>query len=271
VEPFACSEGVTVRVTEQDDQLILHTSWPNLLAPFVFGLFFIVFAGSMVWTNARESTLTCKRLEVNQIRCQLQQIFLGWVIKQVTVDNPQQAIVQSQRSSKGGTTYRMALVTAQGTIPLTDFYSSDAGADDLAAQFNQFQRNAATKSVSLDQPASGFMFIFLLAFCGFGLIMVLSAHYDTFVFDRYRDALTFTRVGFTGIRTREESTNGLQTDVRQFRGSKGRRYYCVLLRLDNGSDIRIDWNASRESAARDVANRIQDFVRPGVHIKYANA
>ena len=165
----------------------------------------------------------------------------------------------------------MALVTAQGTIPLTDYYSSDSDADSLAAQFNQFQRNPAAKTVSLDQPASWFNFIFLLIFCGFGLIMILTAHYDTFVFDRYRDAVTFTRLSFRGFRTREESITGLQTSVHQFRGSKGRRYYCVFLHPDGGRDLRIDWNASREAAAQSLADRIQEFVRPGVHIKYADA
>jgi hypothetical protein len=196
---------------------------------------------------------------------------MGRVFQQIPVDNPQQAIVQSYRSSKGGTSYRMALVTSQGTIPLTDFYSSDAGADGLAAQFNQFQRDSAANSVSLDQPASGFTFIFLLIFCGFGLIMILNTHYDTFVFDRDRDALTFTRIGFRGIHTREESITGLTTAVRQFRGSKGRRYYCVFLHLDSGSDLKIGWNSSRESAAQNLADQIQEFVRPGVHIKYADA
>ena len=83
--------------------------------------------------------------------------------------------------------------------------------------------------------------------------------------------MIFTRLGFTGIRTREEPATDLKTAVRQFRGSKGRRYYCVFLRLSSGSDLKIDWNASSESAAQNIATRIQDFVRPGVHIKYANA
>jgi len=261
-----------MRVTEKDDQLILRTSWSSLLGPVGFGLLFIAIAAGMLWSTGRESMLTCKRLEVNQVQCQLQQIFLGRIVKQVTVDNPQQAIVQSSHSSKGGTTYRMALVTAQGTIPLTDYYSSDANADDLAAQFNQFHQNSAAKSVTLDQPASGFMFIIFVVFCAFALLMILTTHYDTLVFDRYRDMLTFTRLGFTGIHTREESISGLTTDVRQFRGSKGRRYYCVFLRLAGGAaDIKLDWNASREAAAQNLADRIQDFVKPGVHITYANA
>ena len=260
-----------MRVTEKGDQLILHTSWSNLLTPFVFGLFAMLVAGGVFWTTARESTLTCKRLEANQVQCQLQQIFLGHVIKQIVVDNPQQAIVQSSHSSKGGTSYRMALVAARGTIPLTDFYSSDIDADDLAAQFNQFQHNPAAKTVLIDQPASGFVFFLLLMFCGFGLIMILGAHYDTFVFDRYRDAVTYRHVRFTGRRTREEQMSGLKTEVRQFRGSKGRRYYCVFLHLENGTDLKLDWNAYREAAAQDLADRIQEFVRPGVHIKYADA
>ncbi len=260
-----------MRVTEKDDQLILHTSWSNLVGPMVFGLIFMLVAAGILWSAGRESTLSCKRLEAAQIQCQLQQIFLGRVVRQITLDNPQQAIVQSSHSSKGGTTYRMALVTAQGTIPLTDFYSSDTNADDLVAQFNQFQRNPVAKSVALDQPASGFVFIMLLVFSAFGLLMILSTHYDTFVFDRYRDAVTFTRIGFTGRRTRTEQLSGLKTEVRQFRGSKGRRYYCVFLHLNNGIDIKLDWNASRESSAQDVADRVQEFARPGVHIKYADA
>lgn len=261
-----------MRVTEKDDQLILHTAWSNLLTPFVFGLVFIAVAGSMLWSTARESTLTCKRVEVNQVQCQIQQVLLGRVVKQIAIDNPRQAIVQSSHSSKGGTTYRMALVTSQGTIPLTDYYSSDADADSLAAQFNQFQHNPAAKTVSIDQPASGFLFIFLLVFSGFGLVAILTVHYDTLVFDRYRDTLTYTRLGFTGAHTREESISGLTTDVHQFRGSKGRRYYCVFLRLTGGAaDIKLDWNASHEATAQALADRIQEFVKPGVHIKYANA
>jgi hypothetical protein len=260
-----------MRVTEKDDQLILHTSWSNLLAPAAFGLFFMLVAFGMLWSAGRESTLTCKRLEATQIQCQLQQIFLGRVVRQITLDNPQQAIVQSSHSSKGGTTYRMALVTAQGAVPLTDFYSSDSNADDLAAQFNQFHHNSTAKAILLDQPASGFMFIMFAIFCAFALLMILRTHYDTFVFDRYRDVVTFTRLGFNGVHTREEQLSGLKTEVRQFRGSKGRRYYCVFLHLDNGTDLKLDWNASRESSAQAVADQIQEFVRPGVHIKYANA
>jgi hypothetical protein len=260
-----------MRVTEKDDQLILRTSWSGLFTPILFGLIAMLIAGNVFWTTGRETTLNCRRLEVDQVQCQLQQIFLSRVVSQTTVDNPQQAIVQTSHSSKGGTSYRMALFTAKGTIPLTDFYSSDTDADDLAAQFNQFAHNSAAKSVFLDQPASGFIFIFLVIFIGFGLMMILTTHYDTSVFDRNRDTVTFARLGFTGAHTREESINGLTADVRQFRGSKGRRYYCVFLRLTGGAPvIKLDWNASNESKAQDLADRIQEFVKPGVHIKYAN-
>ncbi len=261
-----------MRITEKDDQLILHTSWSNLFSPMIFGLICMLVAVGVIWTTGREATLNCRRLEANQIQCQLQQIFLGRVVQQLTIDNPQQAIVQTSHSSKGGTSYRMALVTAKGNIPLTDFYSSDTDADGLAAQFNQFQRNPAAKTVALDQPASGFLFIFLAMFVGFGLVMILTTHYDTYIFDRYRDTLTFTRLGLTGAHTREESLSGLQTEIHQFRGSKGRRYYCVFLRLASSTtDIKLNWNASSESAAQHLADRIQEFVKPGVHIKYTNA
>ncbi len=260
-----------MRVTEKDDQLLVRTGWSQLFGPILFGLVFMAVPIFMLWATGRESTLTCTRLEANQVQCQLQQIFLGRVVNQVAVNNPQQAIVQTSHSSKGGTSYRMALVTPQGTVPLTDYYSSDAHADESADQFNQFVHNPAAKTVKIDQPASGFLFFMVALFIGFGAIMILGAHYDTFVFDRYRDAVTFTRVGLRGIRTREESISNLTTEVRQFRGSKGRRYYCVFLHLENGSSLKLDWNASRESSAQAVADQIQEFVKPGVHIKYADA
>ncbi len=260
-----------MRVSEKDDQLILRTSWSSLFGPIGIGLFIVVLAAGIFWQTERETTFNCKRLEINQIQCELHQMFLGQTIKQATVNDPQHAIVQVQHSSKGGTSYRVAFVTAQGTVPLTDYYSSDAPADDLAEQFNQFRQDAAAKSVLLDQPASGFGIVFMVMMAGFGAVLILVSHYDTFVFDRYRDTLTFTRVGLTGVHTREESLSGLQAEVRQFRGSKGRRYYRVYLLLDNGSTIKMDWNTSRISAAQHVVDQIQDFVRPGVHIQYANA
>jgi hypothetical protein len=45
----------------------------------------------------------------------------------------------------------------------------------------------------------------------------------------------------------------------------------VFLHLENGTDLKLDWNAYRESAAQDLADRIQEFVRLGVHTKYADA
>ena len=94
-------------------------------------------AGGALWTFARDTTLTCTRLEAAELRCQIKQTWLGQVIKQVEVVNPQQALVQTSHSSKSGTSYRMALVTARGTIPLTDFYSSTR-VDKLVDQFNRF-------------------------------------------------------------------------------------------------------------------------------------
>ncbi len=260
-----------MRVTEQDDALILRTSWSSILGQFLFGLIFLAMGCGMIWFLGRESVLTCKRLEANQIQCQIQQIWFGRVVKQIAVNNPQQAIVQTSHSSKGGTSYRMALVTSQGTIPLTDSYSSDSAAGDLAAEFNQFAASPATKSISLDQPASGFLFIFLLMFGGFGVLMMLTTHSNTYTFDRYRKTLTISRLGFNGRHQREEDTTGLTTSVRQFRGSKGHRYYCVFVHLENGRDVKLEWNASSQSSAQHLANQIQDFMRPGVHIKYADA
>ncbi len=260
-----------MRVTEQDDALILRTSWSSIFGQFLLGLFFLAMGCGMIWFLGREATLTCKRLEADQVQCQIQQIWFSHVVQQVTVNNPQKAIVQTQHSSKGGTSYRMALVTEQGTIPMTDVYSSDADAAGLAAEFNQFVASPSSTSISLDQPASGFVFIFLVMFGGFGFLMMLTTHSNTYTFDRYRNTLTISRLGVTGRREREEETTGLTANVRQFRGSKGHRYYCVFVHLNNGRDLKIEWNASRQSAAQSLADRIQEFMRPGVHIQYATA
>ncbi len=260
-----------MRITEQNDQLILRTSWSSLFGSLALGLFFILISCGMFWTLGRDTTLNCTRLEANEIHCQITQTWLGQVVGQVAMDNPQRAIVQTQHSSKGGDSYRVAFVTTRGNIPLTDFYSSDVDADTLMASFNQFQRSPVAKSLALDQPASAFSIIFLLAFAGIGLVVILNSHYDTYTFDRYQDALIFKRLSLRGARTREESLTGLQAEVHQFRGSKGRRYYRVFLLPTSGATIKIDWNASRESAAQAIVDQIREFVRPGAHIKYADA
>lgn len=261
-----------MRVTEKDDQLILRTPWSNLLGAFILVLFWIFPAGAVLWTYAHETTLTC-RLEVAELRCQITQTRLGQVINRVEVVNPQQAIVQSRRDSKGSTSYRMELVTTQGTIPFTGFYLDDTEINSLAAQFNQFKHNPTVESVTLREPINGDLplILFSLISGGAGLHTILTTYYDTFTFDRRRDMLTYTRLGFRGRRTREEALTGLKTEVHQHRGSKGRRFYRVHLVLATGDEIKVDWNTSRDAAAQDVADRVQEFIRPGTHIKYANA
>jgi hypothetical protein len=254
-----------MHVKEKDNQLILQTRLRSMFAMLVFGLIFALAGLAAFWFFGRSAGVECTRLEAREVRCEIKETLLSLVVRRNTVLNPQKAIVEVNEDSDGDT-YRVSLITQQGVVPLTHFYSSDGAFTRTESELNRFLSNPAAKTVSIDQPPSVWIYLFPLCFTGFGVLMILALSFETYTFDRDRDALLIKRESLRGTRVTEEPLAGLKLSVRDHSDSDSTSY-GVHAHTSAGRDITLAHFGNQHSA-QQLAQRIEDFIKPGVRIRY---
>ena len=254
-----------MHVKERDNQLILQTRLRSMFAMLIFGLIFALAGLAVFWFFGRNAGVECTRLEVREVRCEIKETLLGLALRRTTVVNPQKAVIEVNEDSDGDT-YRVSLVTEQGAVPLTSHYSSDGSFTRTETELNRFLSNPAAKTVSIEQPPSAWIYLFPLCFTGFGVLMILGLSFETYIFDRDRDALLIKRESLRGTRVTEEPLAGLKLTVRDHSDSDSTSYR-VHAHTSSGRDITLA-HYHREGHAQQLARRIEDFIKPGVRIRY---
>jgi len=259
-----------MHVREKGNQLIVQSRFRSAASLSIFGLIFVVSGLIPLWFGGRTATVDCTRLEVHEVHCVVKETLFNLPVRRTVVVNPQQAIAQESEDSDSGTTYRVALVAARGTVPLTENYASDMPADRLSNQINQFLSDSETKTLNIAQPPSPWIYLFPFCFTGAGLLMILSIHFKTYTFDRDRDVLIIKRESLRGTQIREEPLRGLCAVVRETKDSDGDPVLGVHVLLASGADIALGPTSSRRASQQQLTDRIQDFVKPGVRITYVD-
>jgi hypothetical protein len=256
-----------MQVKERDNQLIVQTRLRSLFSMLIFGLIFALAGLAAFWFFGRNAGIECTRLEVREVRCEITESLLGLAVRRTTVLNPQQAIIEVNEDSDGDT-YRVSLVTERGVAPLTDVWSSDGSFSQTETELNQFLHNPATKAVSISQSPSPWIYLFPMCFTGFGALMILGMSFKMYTFDRDRDALLIKQESLRGTRVIEEPLAGLKLTVRDHSDSDSSSYRVHVL-TGAGRDITLA-DYSRQSSAQQLAQRIEDFIKPGVRIRYVD-
>ena len=96
--------------------------------------------------------------------------------------------------------------------------------------------------------------------------MLLAMSFDTYVFDRDREALLIKRQSLRGTRQSEEPLSGLTVLVREHSDSESTSY-SVQAQTRSGREIKVgDFNSHGD--AQRLAERIENFIKPGVRIRY---
>ncbi|HTP06656.1 MAG TPA: hypothetical protein VMP08_00290 [Anaerolineae bacterium] len=252
---------------EKDNQLIVQTRLRSLIGMFIFGLIFALAGLAAFWFFGRSAEATCTRLEVREVRCEIKETLLGMVVRLKTAINPSEVQVQVNEDSDGDT-YRVAFVTAQGVVPLTEAWSGDGVFAQTEAQLNQFLQNPSAKTINVAQPPSPWIYLFPLCFGGVGVFAILALSFETYIFDRDRAALLIKRESLRGAKVTEEPLAGLKFSVRDHSDSDSTSYRVHVL-TGTGRDLTIgDYRTQR--GAQQLAQRIEDFIKPGVHIRYVD-
>jgi hypothetical protein len=254
-----------MQVKEKDNQLIIQTRLRSLFALLIFGLIFALAGLAAFWFFGRSAGVECTRLEVREVRCEIKETLLGLALRRTTVVNPHKAVIEVNEDSDGDT-YRVSLVTAQGSVPLTSHYSSDGPFTRTETELNRFLSDLKAKTVNVSQTPSPWIYLFPICFTGFGVLMILGLSFKTYTFDRNRDVLLIKHESLRGTHVTEEPLAGLKLTVRDHSDSDSTSYR-VHVHTSTGRDITLaDYH--RESSARQLAQRIEDFIKPGVRIRY---
>jgi hypothetical protein len=256
-----------MQVQEKDNQLIIQTRLRSLIGMWIFALIFVLGGLLAFWLFGRSAEVACTRLEVREVRCEIKETLLGLTMRRTTVINPQKAIVEVNEDSDGDT-YRVSLVTAQSVVPLTSHYSSDGSFTRTETELNRFLSDLKAKTVSVSQSPSAWIYLFPMCFTGFGVLMILGMSFKTYTFDRDRDALLIKQESLRGTRVTEEPLAGLKLTVRDHSDSDSTSYR-VHAQTSTGRDITLA-DYSRQSSAQQLAQRIEDFIKPGVRIRYVD-
>ncbi len=258
-----------MRVVEKNNQLIIRPGRTSGSGTLLFGLVFVVAGLAAFWLFGRHAALDCTRLEAREVRCEIKETVLGLPVRRVEVLNPRQAVTEVNEDSDGDS-YRVALVTARDNVPLTEHFSSETLTDEQLQQINYFLNDSTARSFSISQPPSVLIYVFPFCFSGAGLLLILSLHFQTYTFDRDRGVLIIKRESLRGTQRREESLRGLRAVVRESKDSDGDPVFGVHVLLASGTDIALGASSSRPASQQQLADRIQDFVKPGVRITYVD-
>ena len=256
-----------MHVKENGDQLIVQTRLRSVFSMLIFGLIFTLAGLAAFWFFGRQAAVECTRLEMREVRCEIKETLLGMTVRLKTAINPSEAQVQVNEDSDGDT-YRVALVTPQGVVPLTDVWSSDGSFTQTETQLNQFIKNPAAKTVVVSQPPSPWIYLFPVCFGGFGILMILGLSFETYTFDRDRALLLIKRESLRGTRVSEEPLSGLKLTVRDHSDSDSTSYR-VHVHTGAGRDITLG-NYGNQNSAQRLVQRIEEFIKPGVRIRYVD-
>jgi hypothetical protein len=254
-----------MHVAEKDDQLIVQTRLRTLLFKLAFSLLFALVGLAVFWFFGRSAGIACSRLEAHEVRCEIKETLLGLAVQRAEVVNPKSATVDVNEDSDGDT-YRVVLQTERSTVPLTTVYSSDGPLDQTAREINEFLANTSTKTLNVSQSVSPRIYLIPLCFTGFGLSMMLALSFETYIFDRDRNVLSVRRESLRGTRVTEEPFSSVKIYVRDHSASDSTSFQ-VHARIRSERELTLG-HFSNQRSAQQLVQRIEDFIKPGVRIRY---
>lgn len=230
----------------------------------IFGMIFFLSGVAITYFFSRSTEIVCRRPEPQRITCTLTEKLLGWIpVAQKTVDQVQGAQVERRRDSDGDNTYRVSFLTAQGPVPLQDYWSSGSSSKGaVAEQINVFVADGGQSESRFTQPMEWFTLLFLLMFGGVGLGMVLGAQVVLIDADRNKMTLMIEKDGLLGVKQNEYPLNEVEdVYVDSHRSRKGGRTYRVVIRMASGDEIPLSsFYSSGRKSKDDLANQLRNFL-----------
>ncbi len=231
---------------------------------WIFGSLFVI-AGLFVMTVfGRASTLTCRRVEPTQGKCELAESgLLGSQSQEIPLTGLQGAKVETSSSSDGDT-YRVALLTRDGNIPLTSIYSSGYEAKQASAsRVDAFVSNPGEALLTVRDDSRWFAYPFGGIFVAAGLFVVSVTQVVTCSFDKTLGCMVVKRKGLFKTELLEHRLREvLDVQVEDSTDSDGDQTYRVRFLLACGDRLPLTsyYSSGRESK-QEAVNCICKFLK----------
>lgn len=236
----------------------------------LFGLPFFLVGLAVSLFLGKLTQLKCNRLEPTQVACQLVSSgILNTRTTEIPVGALQGAEIETSRDSDGDATYRVALITRQGRLPLTDSYSAGLGTNHQqnVNQINAFLSRADQENLVIQQDDRWLAFIFggIFMLVGGGVTAggLLAQFLSACIIDKTAGQLYLERKNSFRTKRKEYPLHEIQAvEAVEGRDSDGDPTYATYLILRSGEKIPLKLTGARNDhfALADAIN--QFLARP---------
>jgi len=218
-------------------------------------------------TIGQHSLLTCDRLEPKQVECELKtKSFLAERTMRIPVGHLQQAEVEVNRDGDGDT-YRAALITQSGRVPLTDVYSAGIGINHRGKveQINAFLQNPEQMTLTVREDYRWFGYLFGGIFVIAGGVIIFMSLTTPFlvncIFDKRSGQAKLKRRSLIATYVEEYRLHEIkEAKVVETTDSDGDKTYQSKLILRSGKEVPlVFWGTGADN------NRIVEAINTFIH------
>jgi hypothetical protein len=238
-----------------------------LHCPIWLWLFGLIFAGvgfSMITSFGKVITIQCDRIAPIQSQCQLKSAgFFGMAAQEKPLNGLQGATVDRSSGSRGST-FRVVLLTNEGKVPFTDYYSSgENGKREIATRISTFLASSQTSSLKLQQDDRWFMFAFGSLFVVAGLaVAVVMGEIIVCEFNKTSGSLVVKRYGLLGTKVLERRIREIKdVQVEESRGSDSSTYRVSLVFTGGDRLPLTSYYSSGRPSKQAMRDRLQKFLQ----------
>ncbi|KGP62677.1 hypothetical protein EP47_02500 [Legionella norrlandica] len=211
-----------------------------------------------------EYSIVCKEKQYNLARqCILKSNIFNLYHSSTPLGELKQAVVRSGRTSKGGTTYYVDLLTDQGSVNLTGGSSSGRSEKDAAANsINNYISNSLETQFKVIYPNSWWLYalVGVFALAGIALLSLSSATID---FDKVFKTIVIKRKGL--FKTSETKLLFSDVDkiiIQEYTGGKGSATYRLAIALKEKPPMPLVTAYDSSYTKKEmIANKLNEFIK----------
>lgn len=250
-----------MRVIRHSPQHITIHS-PDLVL-WLMALVFLGASAMILLIFGRKVTLNCDRSLPPAGVCTLESAsFIDSNQTQISAGNLQRAEVRvNYGDSDSSDTYQVVLMTTNGEVPFTEYYSSGSSKkQQLANEINQFIQDDSQNTLSVETDDRLFISILAGIFAGVGALMGLFSGITTLDLDRSSGLLTVSKRRLLPAGASEY----LLSDFQGAEIESSKNTYRVVLRMRDGRTVPLtSYYSSGYKGKKKLADELEAFANAG--------